>query len=302
MRLLRLEEFILCISFLTLLFPCFKLSYAKDRIEQKTSGNQSPAAYTESGDIIINYGMALEVKELLEKYINSKDAEIKELKQRLIDIHKKEFNSLPAEAEKWAIHFLSTMSVRQDRLKMEELKLVQARNDRRLESEKLIKRIEVIFEYIFSTIDERINKLRNLGDDLSYKADGPTNLFTSNSNGKIVRAITFRNGCRIDIRFRQGQLRNGLLAEGPILYLLCQCGEKREKQLFQIKEPQRGSIVRAVDPLVKDVQEPKIANVIYSIKDGPPINKEFRENLNKSLDEALGRVYYWDSQILPNST
>lgn len=275
------------IHFLGIIIP----SHSKEIISQETHGNQSPVAYTEEGNIYITYGMATEMIKILQDYVDSKDTEIEGLKQRLIDIHRSEFDSLPVDAENWAIHFLATMSIRKDRLKDIELSLEQAREDKKLESEKLEKQIEVIFQFLLNAIDLNIQKLNSLGEELKYETDNSYTLFSVKKVENIIRTITFKNGCLLKINLSSGLLKNGLIANCPKLIFIGKW-ETGAEVFFQVKEPARGITLMPIPPLVPYPEEIKITDVCYTIDGDSIISKEFREQFIKSFDESLGRMYH----------
>lgn len=298
----KLNKLVICAVLTLYLFGAISISYAQEKKVQETHGIKSPAAYTENGDITITYGVALETIEALKEFIDSKEQEIDSLKQRLIEIHKSEFDSIPEDADRWATHFLSTMPIRKDRFKSQEQSFDQATKDKRLESDKLQKKVEVLFKFLIDTIDSNINELKMVEGIKDYeKIDFPY-LFREHPNitpaSRRIRKITFNNSSIINIILDTGSLKKGLTRSCPNLYFNAKYNNRSRERLFWIREPQRGKIITfGTPPVIQDVKKPKIADVTYSTEGESLISEQFKENFMKSFDEAIGRVHYKDSQL-----
>lgn len=298
----KLNKPVICAVLTLYLFGFISISYAQEKKTQETHGTKSPAAYTENGDITISYGVALETIEALKEFIDSKDQEIDSLKQRLIEIHKSEFDSIPEDADRWATHFLSTMPIRKDQFKSQEQSFDQATKDKRLESDKLQKKIEVLFKFLIDIIDSNINKLKMLGGIKEYEKIDLPHLFREHPNStpasKKIRKITFNNGSLINIILDTGSLERGLVRSCPNLYFNAKYNNRSGEKLFWIREPKRGqTITFGTPPVIQDVKKPKIADVTYSTKGDFLISKQFKEVFMKSFDEAISHIHYKDSQL-----
>jgi hypothetical protein len=223
--------FILSLLFVGLISDGKYLAAAQP-IQQNTHGPNSPAAYTQKGNITININELKEiervVREAIESYESGRDIERAELKKRIADIHKTQLGVLPQEADRWAEQFLSTLPLRKDRIIMQE-------EEEKVRFEKQRIQIPVLFEYSIKQFDEYILALRKRDSKIEFKQEQIPEIITY-SNSDIVsdsfRIVAFPNGTVLKVRLGTGVIKNGRFAQQPYIWIKLIKNETEQSMLW----------------------------------------------------------------------
>jgi hypothetical protein len=220
-----------------------------------------------------------EIKKIAEEEIanheKGKEIEIAELKKRLADMHKVEFDVLPKEADDWAKFFIESLPLRKDKVSTVE-------NDKRIASDKVKNELPVIFDYIFQGLDTRISALQKYVSDIHLER--PENytlivdLDVSNSIRQyLARKIIFSNKHSIELILTPGTLEKGIFTSYPKLDFV-EVVNNRRKDLFFIWRAV-GGYARIGHPIMNDLSY------------GDSLDEPFRANISKQFDKLIEVVY-----------
>jgi len=219
------------------------------------------------------------MEEILAEYEKGKEIENAELKRRLAEIHKVEFNVLPKEADEWAQLFVDSLPLRKDKIKTIE-------NDKRSLTEKEITKLPIIFEYVLQNLDTKIAALQKRITNIMVERPEDYILIVDLEKHKstpkyLTRRITFPNKHSVELILRPGILEKGLFIDYPELEFR-EVTNNRTKKLFSIGRPYLGrGYVKLGYPVIDDIQ--------YSLDD--PLNEGFKNRLSQSLDKLIEMVY-----------
>gem|GEM_PF-6344191 len=212
-----IAELILTFLFSTLM-SVYGFSAAAQPIQQKTHGSNSPAAYTQKGNITITINELVEIRKAIQELIDSsgkeKDIEISKLKERIAKIHQTELRVLPHEADAWADQFLATLPLRKDRVVTQEKE-----EEVRFQKERLS--IPILFEYSIKKFDEYIIALKKRDKNIVLKQEEMPQIVPSAGSPRhydTLRIASFPNGTELIVKLNSGSAANGHLVY-PALYV-----------------------------------------------------------------------------------
>jgi hypothetical protein len=276
----RIFSFIVLFNLLFLITPVL----AQKTVQQSTQGDQSPAISTTSGNVTITYTMAEESIKVLKEFIESKNMENQELRRRVAEIHKNEFNSLPAEADEWAVHFLSTLPLRKDRL-------FEAEKEEKRKLDAQIINIPIILNFAIQSFDSRIEAIHKRVDKvvLQKKTDYNTFFVTNTDQLKEksdLRIVSFPNGSIVRVSLSLGFIRDKSINPYPSLQFELIIG-KSIKESFQV--------YRGWPPTIGGHGQP-IKNGVYYNPYGEDdgkivIHKGYTSQLNSAYDSLLEAAF-----------
>lgn len=277
-RTFLISNHILIILISTFLFQicCTEPLFAQTSSRQSTTGPNSPIV-SNSKNITITIGAAKETVETLQEYLNSTIKDNQQLRKRLTDIHKKEFDSTPDEAEAWAMQFLTSMPIRKD-------KLISLENDRKNLSEKEKIKTSILFDYILKDFDSRILALKKYKSKIHMQVYSNYNLFVGGQTPaqfSILREVTFPTKNILKVRLDPGRVVNGLVKKYPRLNFV-EIKDTKERTLLDIEnlKGQGGFIMRASEVYYID----------YKL-DNDPINDEFKAKFSTAFDKVMEAIF-----------
>lgn len=277
-RIFLISNYILIILISTFLFQiCYTESlFAQTSSRQSTTGHNSPIV-SNSKNITINIGAAEETIETLKEYINSTNKDKQQLQKRLTDIHKKEFDSTPDEAEAWAVQFLTSMPIRKD-------KLISLENDRKNISEKEKIKTSILFDYILKDFDSSILALKKYKTKIYMQVYSNYNLFVDGQTPaqlSILREVTFPTKNILKVILAPGKVVNGLVKIYPRLTFV-EIKDTKEHSLLEIEnlKGQGGFRMRGSE----------ICYIDYKL-DGDPINDQFKVEFSNAFDKVMETIF-----------
>jgi len=280
-RILSISKYILIILISISLFQiCYtEPSFGQKSGQQSTSGPNSPII-NNSKDLTINIGVAEESIEALKEYINSQNKETQELKKRLTEIHKKEFDSTPKEAEAWAAQFISSLPIRKD-------KFVSLENDKKDYSEKAKIQIPILFDYIFRDFDARILALKKYKSGVNLIVNTDFKLLVDSKSPDFKqytpREVTFPNGNILKLFLIPGTFSNSLIRTYPNIRF---CEVKNNNiVLLNIGETTTFGNVTLFNR-----GDPVAYTLRYRL-DGDPINEQFKTGFSNYFDKVMQTMF-----------
>jgi hypothetical protein len=247
-------------------------------VQQKTHGQNSPAAYTGKGNITVNINELKEIERIVQEAIKSyetgKDVERDELKKRIAEIHKTQFNVLPQEADQWAEQFVSTLPLRKDRVIAEE-------NEETKRFEKHRMNIPILFEYCIKKFDEYILALKKHDKKIDFKQEQIPEIITfanSSQEYNSLRVASFPNGTVLKLSFWTGVIKNDRFQTYPFLRIyLIKNGV--EQIMLQVVQEQIAGFINA------------LAYIWYGKHKDGELTDDFKKRLTKAYDIIIQEAY-----------